>query len=78
MEPNDVEFFRRLEQLPEALAVSVPKAARLIGISEAKLRQLIKADRFPAAFRIDTRTVVSVKALREWVDEQIAGQRRDG
>ena len=53
----------------EPLAVSVSKAAELLGISRPKVYELIRQDGFPA-FRLGGRTLVSVEGLREWVKIQ--------
>ena len=51
------------------LTYSVPEAARVLGISETKMYQLVKTRGFPT-IRIGRRSLVSVKGLERWVEEQ--------
>lgn len=53
----------------EPMAVSVPEAARLLGVSKPKVYELIGHSDFPA-FKIGGRTLVSADGLREWVRKQ--------
>ena len=53
----------------EPIAVSVPEAARLLGVSKPTIYQYIHSEGFPA-FKLGGRTLVSVDGLREWVAKQ--------
>ena len=54
----------------EPLAVSAPEAARLLGVSKPTVYQLMNRVDFPA-FKIGTRTLISVEGLREWTRKQV-------
>ena len=51
------------------IAVSVPEAARMLGVSRPKVYELIRLEGFPA-FKLGGRTLVSVDGLRQWVADQ--------
>lgn len=53
----------------EKLTLSIPEAAKRIGISDTSMRQLARTAGFPA-FRVGNRLLVSVKGLEAWVEEQ--------
>ena len=53
----------------EKLTLSIPEAAKRIGISDTSMRQLARTEGFPA-FRVGCRLLVSVKGLEKWVEEQ--------
>ena len=55
----------------EPLAVSAPEAARLLGVSKPTVYQLMNRADFPA-FKIGTRTLVSVEGLREWTRKPVS------
>lgn len=55
----------------EPLAVSAPEAARLLGVSKPTVYQLMNRADFPA-FKIGTRTLISVEGLREWTRKQVS------
>ena len=55
----------------EPLAVSAPEAARLLGVSKPTVYQLMNQADFPA-FKIGTRTLISVEGLREWTRKQVS------
>jgi len=57
---------------PTRIAVSPQEAAKMLGISRAKLYTLIHQDGFPS-FRLGGRVLVSVDGLREWVAQQVEG-----
>ena len=54
----------------EPLAVSALEAARLLGVSKPTVYQLMNRADFPA-FKIGTRTLISVEGLREWTRKQV-------
>lgn len=55
----------------EPLAVSTAEAARLLGVSRPTVYQYIRRQDFPA-FKLGSRTLVSVDGLRTWVANQAA------
>lgn len=60
----------------EKLAISVPEAAKLLGISNNKMYELARSEGFPA-FTVGARVLISAKGLDEWVSKQI-GDCEDG
>lgn len=59
----------------EKLALSVTEAAELLGLSAKSVYTLTHSAGFPA-FRVGGRTVVSAEGLREWVQQQAAGEEK--
>lgn len=62
----------RLEHMTEKLepmAISVPEAAQLLGVTPPTLNRFVHRDDFPS-FRLGGRVLVSVEGLREWVKNQ--------
>lgn len=57
------------ESIIEPLAVSAAEAARLLGISRPTIYRYIHQEGFPA-FRLGSRTLISVEGLRRWVAAQ--------
>jgi excisionase family DNA binding protein len=53
----------------EKLAVSVPEAARLLGISKPKAYELARRADFPS-FQVGGRILVSAAGLQAWVDKR--------
>ena len=53
----------------DKLAYSTAEAAEVLGVSRPVIYTLIKRADFPA-FKLGTRTLVSVEGLREWVAAQ--------
>ena len=53
------------------LTYSVPEAAQVLGISESRMRQLVRSEGFPTV-HIGRRSLVSIKGLERWVEEQAA------
>ncbi len=51
------------------VAVSVAKAAEMLGVSRPTLYALIHTDGFPS-FKVGSRTLVSTEGLAEWVRRQ--------
>lgn len=51
------------------LTMSVPEAAKVLGVSPPTMYQLAKSEGFPTIV-IGNRLLVSVKGLERWVDEQ--------
>ena len=54
----------------EPLAVSVSKAAEMLGISRPKIYDLMRQEGFPS-FKVGGRTLVSVEGLKIWIREQM-------
>lgn len=50
----------------ERLAYSVPEAAKAIGISERKMRDLVNTQDFPSV-HLKGRVVIPVDPLRDWL-----------
>lgn len=57
----------------EPLAVSALEAARLLGVSKPTVYQMMNREDFPA-FKVGTRTLISVEGLREWIRKQVNEQ----
>ena len=53
----------------DRIAVSLPEAARLLGISKPTIYKYAGRSDFPA-FRLGGRVLVSVEGLHEWVRKQ--------
>lgn len=53
----------------EPLAVSTTEAARLLNVSRPTLYTLLNQADFPS-FRIGSRVLINVSALKSWVDKQ--------
>lgn len=53
------------------LTLSIPEAAKVIGISRSQMYALAKSEGFPT-IQIGRRVLVSVKGLERWVEEQAA------
>lgn len=56
----------------EPVAISPSKAAELLGVSRPTVYTLMKRADFPA-FKVGSRTLVSVEGLRDWVEKQSRG-----
>lgn len=53
----------------QKLTLSIPEAAKQLGISENTMRQLARTKGFPA-FNVGCRLLVSAKGLAAWVEDQ--------
>lgn len=53
----------------EKLVMSVPEAAKVLGVSAPTMYQLVKTKGFPTIV-VQKRLLVSVKGLERWVEEQ--------
>ena len=51
------------------LVLSIPEAAKLLGISDNTMRQLARVEGFPA-FNVGKRVLISIKGLETWVQDQ--------
>ena len=54
------------------IALSINEAAQALGISRAKLYQLINTEGFPSV-RLGARRMINAKKLQEWLDERTGG-----
>ena len=55
----------------EKLTISVPEAAKVLGVSKSNMYQIIKTEGFPVIV-IGKRRLVSAKGLERWVEERAA------
>ena len=53
----------------QKLTLSIPEAAKRLGISDTSMRQLARTKGFPS-FNVGCRILVSAKGLEAWVEEQ--------
>jgi len=51
------------------LTLSVPEAADVLGVSRAKMYQIVKMKGFPT-IHVGQRLLVSAKGLERWIEEQ--------
>lgn len=68
MEKNNEQIIQQIIK-EQKLALSVPEAAKRLGISDTSMRQLVRTAGFPA-FNIGSRILISAKGLEAWVEEQ--------
>ena len=61
-----------MSERQEPFAVSTTEAARLLGVSRPTIYTLINRSDFPA-FKVGTRTLVSVAGLERWIEAQAGG-----
>lgn len=57
----------------EKLALSVPKTAKLLGVSVPLVYQLVAREDFPS-LKIGRRTVINRRLLQAWLDKEAAGE----
>ena len=60
-----------MNQTEYSLAISVPQAAKLLGVSRPTAYALARQKDFPA-FQVGGRTLVSTAGLAAWVERQTA------
>ena len=53
----------------EKLTLSIPEAAKILGISDSKMYELVRTEGFPTII-VGKRKLVSRKGLERWVDAQ--------
>lgn len=53
----------------DKLTLSVPEAAKVLGISQTRMYQLARSEGFPS-ISVGRRILVSTKGLERWVEEQ--------
>ena len=68
MEKNNEQIVQQIIR-DQKLTLSVPEAAKRLGISDTSMRQLARTAGFPA-FNIGSRILISAKGLEAWVNEQ--------
>lgn len=56
--------------LPNRLAVSVPQAAEMIGISPPKVYELIRCGDLPAK-HVGHRWLISMRNLEKWINDEL-------
>ena len=54
---------------PEKKVYTVPEAAQVLGISRARMYEVVRMEGFPV-LRIGSRILVPIKALDMWIDAQ--------
>ena len=57
------------ELLASKPVLSIPEAARIVGISRARMYEIAKIEGFPC-IQIGKRLLVSSKGLERWLDER--------
>lgn len=60
----------------QQLLLTIPQAARSLGISRAMLYSLIAKRKGPPVIRLGKSVRVSVASLRKWIEEQEQGSHR--
>ena len=55
------------------LAVSVAEMAEMLSISRPTAYEIIRRDDFSGAFKVGSRTLVSVASIQKWIDQQTTG-----
>ena len=58
------------DTMPTKLAVNVSEAAQLISVSRPTMYEIMNRADFHGSFRIGSKRLVSVDALREWIKNQ--------
>ncbi len=54
----------------DRLAVSVPEAAAMIGVSKTKMYEIIRREDVDFAFMLGGRRLISCTKLEAWIDKQ--------
>ena len=60
-------------QILDKLAISVAEMAEVMEISRPTAYQILAREDCNVSFKVGTRTLVSVDALRRWIDSQTDG-----
>lgn len=68
MKKNNEQIVQQIIR-EQKLTLSIPEAAKRLGISDTSMRQLARTAGFPA-FNIGSRILISAKGLEAWVEEQ--------
>lgn len=58
------------QQMPPKLAVTVTEMADMLSISRPFAYQILNREDFNGSFRVGSKRLVSVDALREWIANQ--------
>lgn len=61
----------------ERIALSVPEAAELIGVSKSKMYEFARRSDADFVVRLDGRTLVSRSRLEAWIDRHAGGYEND-
>ena len=64
----------RLIVCVEPIAVRPAEAAKMLGISRTKVYELAARDDFGGAFKVGGCTLISVEAMKNWVNDQVRRQ----
>jgi excisionase family DNA binding protein len=64
-----IEENKPLEEKNERLMLSIDQTAEILGISISLMYQLSRTDGFPVT-KIGRRSLISKKALEEWIDKK--------
>lgn len=59
------------DNLPEKLAIDTTELARSLSISRAFAYQLIAREDFPKSFKIGSKRLHSVDAVKKWITRQV-------
>ena len=65
------------EQMPPKLAVDTTELAWMLGVSRPFAYELLKRNDFPKSFKIGSKRLHSVDAVKEWIAKQINEQEGD-
>lgn len=66
---NTQSINEEVRTVPEKKTLSVPEAAKILGISQTRMYQLAKSAGFPT-ISVGRRILISVKGLDRWLEEQ--------
>lgn len=58
---------------PSKLAVSVAEMAEMLSISRPTAYEILRRKDFTGAFKVGSRTLVSVAAIEQWIEKQTEG-----
>lgn len=68
MKKNNEQIVQQIIK-EQKLTLSIPEAAKRLGISDTSMRQLARTEGFPA-FNVGHRILIRAKGLEAWVNEQ--------
>ena len=60
-----------MQQIPQKLTVDTTELAYMLGISRPFAYQLINREDFPKSFKIGSKRLHSVDAVKEWISRQV-------
>lgn len=58
-------------KMPAKLAVNVSEAAELLSVSRPTMYEIINREDFNGTFRIGAKRLISVDALKQWIENQM-------